>query len=316
VQATPLRLQWLDAVLDTYRALYGTSLPADLWNIHAFLLREERYSWGCDIPPGISAGSGMLWELDDHDNQDLFREQIVRFRQWMKDRGQQDKELIVSEYGILMPDSYGFTPERVSTFMLFTFDYFMNAADPELGCPADGGRLVQRWAWYSLNDERFEGHTSHSHLFDPGSKELTALGAAFSAYVTPHYAPYVDLVPAGLAFAPAAPLALDGAPVTVTITATVRNAGNADATGVPVLLWSGTPGQPLGGEQLIAALPARALATVAFEWTAVPVGAYEVGVTLDAGETIAELDEGNNQASRMLLVGDHGLWMPLVSGDD
>ena len=33
-----------------------------------------------------------------------------------------------------------------------SFIYLLNATDPELGCPSDGNRLVQRWARFSLNE--------------------------------------------------------------------------------------------------------------------------------------------------------------------
>ena len=312
VQTTPLRLQWLDAVREAYQARYGEPFPVDLWNIHAFILREERGSWGCEIPPGINVSQGELWEIQDHDRMDLFAEQIIRFRQWMKDHGERNKELIVSEYGILMPDTYGFDETRVAAFMRNTFDYFMTAVDTELGYPADGNRLVQRWAWYSLNDRRFEGHTSHSHLFEPSSKEITALGTDFENYVTPLYTPYMDLTPAALTFSPSPLLALDGQPITVTITATVRNAGNTDTVSVPIRFWTGDPDHPIGNAQTIAVLPARLLDSVSVEWREVPCGLYTVGVTVDADNVIAESDEGNNQFSRSLLVARYATFLPLV----
>ncbi len=52
-QPTPLRRAYLDIVLDTYEENYGEKMPIDLWNVHAFTLREERDSWGVDIPPGM-----------------------------------------------------------------------------------------------------------------------------------------------------------------------------------------------------------------------------------------------------------------------
>jgi len=295
VQTTPLRLQWLDAVMTAYQDRYGTPFPVDLWNIHAFILREERGSWGCGIPPGISASYGELWNIEDHDRRDLFAQQIVRFRQWMKDHGERDKELIVSEYGILMPDSYGFDAPRVQAFMRYTFDYFMTAVDAELGCPADGNRLVQRWAWYSLNDRRFEGHTSWSHLFDPTSREITSLGLDFEDYVVPLYTSYVDLALGTLRFSPADPLALYNQPTTITLTAVVRNGGNTDVDDVPVQFWAGSPVQPIGDAQIIATLPARSLTSVSVEWADAPVGTYAAGVVVDAEDLFAEPDEDNNQ---------------------
>ena len=37
----------------------------DVWNVHNFMLREEKGSWGADIPPGIPATQGILYEVDD-----------------------------------------------------------------------------------------------------------------------------------------------------------------------------------------------------------------------------------------------------------
>lgn len=177
-QVTPLRLQYLEEVLEAYQRLYGQEMPVDVWNIHAFILREERDSWGVSIPPGIDVDQGMLWEIEDHDNLDLFRQQIVDFRRWMVKQGQRDKPLIVSEYGILMPTEYGFPPERVAAFMTETFDFLLNAADPDIGYPADGNRLVQRLTWYSLSDTVYPT----SNLVDPKTGELTLLGQTFANY--------------------------------------------------------------------------------------------------------------------------------------
>jgi len=183
-QPTPLRLQYLDLVLDAYQDLYGGMIPVDVWNVHGFILREERDSWGVDIPPGISADQGRLYELEDHDDMEIFREQIVAFRRWMKDRGERDKPLIVSEYGILMPADYepGFPYEKVRDFMYATFDYFLTASDASLGYPADGNRLVQRWAWYSLSDTVYPT----GNLFDPDTGQITPLGLAYASYTSSH----------------------------------------------------------------------------------------------------------------------------------
>jgi hypothetical protein len=177
-QVTPLRLQYLEEVLAAYQRLYGRKMPVDVWNVHAFILREERDSWGVSIPPGLDVDQGTLWEIEDHDNLDIFRQQIVDFRRWMAANGERDKPLIVSEYGILMPGEYGFPPEQVASFMTETFDFLLNAADPEIGYPADGNRLVQRLTWYSLSDTVYPT----SNLVDPKTGELTLLGQTFAAY--------------------------------------------------------------------------------------------------------------------------------------
>ena len=190
VQPTPLRLEYLDMVLDVYQNLYGEMMPVDVWNIHNMILREASCAvypgscWGCEIPPGIEADHGMLYEIQDNDDIVIFQQQIVAFRQWMKEKGERDKPLIVSEYGVLMPGIYGFDYARVKAFMYASFDYLTTATDGSLGYPADGNRLVQRWAWYSLNDDDFEGWSSHHHLFNPQTKQITQLGIDYGSYTS------------------------------------------------------------------------------------------------------------------------------------
>lgn len=178
-QPTPLRLRYLDMILEAYQRLYGQKMSVDVWNIHAFILREERGSWGVDIPPGISDTTGTLYEIEDHGDLEIFKQQIVDFRRWMKKRGERDKSLIVSEYGILMPEDYSFSYEIVRDFMYESFNYFLTAVDDNLGYPTDGNRLVQRWAWYSLSDTRYPT----GNLFDPETKEITPLGMDYGSYL-------------------------------------------------------------------------------------------------------------------------------------
>ena len=180
-QPTPLRLRYLDAILGSYRAQFGVEMPVDVWNVHNFVLQELRGSWGVDIPPGISDDQGMLYEVNDSDNLGIFGQQIIDFRRWMAQRGYQNYPLVVSEYGILMPEDFGFSPERVSAFMTGTFDYFLTATDPGLGHPADGYRLVQLWCWYSLDAP--PDYYPTSNLFDPQTGAMTAVGKAWVAYV-------------------------------------------------------------------------------------------------------------------------------------
>ena len=181
-QPTPLRLRYLEAVLTAYREQFGMEMQVDVWNVHNFILREERGVWGVDIPPGIPDDRGMLYGIEDSGNLDIFRRQIVDFRRWMAQRGYQDRPLIVSEYGIPMPADYGFPPERVVAFLTGTFDIFLTAADPALGYPADGYQLVQRWCWYSLADTTYPT----GNLFDPQTGGMTAVGERWRAYVAQH----------------------------------------------------------------------------------------------------------------------------------
>jgi len=182
-QPTPLRLAYLEQVLDAYRDRYGQPMPVDVWNVHGFVLREERDSWGVSIPPGSDATAGVLYEIEDHGDLEAFQNQIVAFRRWMAEHGQRDRPLVLSEFGILMPADYGFGPAQVQAYMYATLDYLSTATDEQIGCPQDGDRLVQWWAWYSLADTVYPT----SNLFDPGTKALTDLGRAFAAYAPPTY---------------------------------------------------------------------------------------------------------------------------------
>lgn len=178
-QPTPLRMRYLDAVLAAYREQHQSEMPVDVWNVHNFILREERGSWGVDIPPGFDDSTGVLYEVDDSGNLDAFRRQIVAFREWMAARGFQNYPLIVSEYGIPMPEDYGFPDARVLNFIIGTFDFFLTARDPALGYPGDDYKLVQRWCWYSLDDTGYPT----GRLFDPQTGEMTEFGKAFAGFV-------------------------------------------------------------------------------------------------------------------------------------
>ena len=182
VQPTPVRLLYLDMVLDTYQQLYGTGMPVDIWNIHAFILRErscEYYPedcWGAEIPPGIDWPEGELYEIQDNDNLVVFKQFVQNFRSWMASRGYQDRPLIITEFGVQMPQAYGFPAERVNAYMNATFDYLRTATNAT-GYPADEYRLVQRWAWYSLTDSSL-----NSWLYDSPTQR-TAIGDNWATYV-------------------------------------------------------------------------------------------------------------------------------------
>ena len=60
--------------------------------------------------------------------------------------------------------------------MFDVFDFMMNEKDPQTGYPADGYRLVQRWAWYSLEDTSFNGNLMDREF------DLTDFGVNFANY--------------------------------------------------------------------------------------------------------------------------------------
>jgi hypothetical protein len=177
-QVTPLRLAYLEAVLAAYQAAYSAAMPVDIWTMHAFVLQEKAGDWGVDVPPGLAAAAGETWQVQDHDDLALVEAQVRCMRVWMRDHGQQDKPLWVTEYGILMPAEYGFTPERVRRFMLGSFDLFWRLRDPALGMPSDDHRLVQRWVWFSTGDLLYPT----GNLFGPDGAP-TGLLEALAAYL-------------------------------------------------------------------------------------------------------------------------------------
>lgn len=174
-----LRVAYLDQVLLEYERRYGGPLPCDWWTVHGYALREQVDSWGAGIPPGVDAQSGLLIEPDQHGDLELFKSQISQFREWLKNRGYQGTPLALTEYGILLPSEFGYTPEVVGKYLEDTFHWLDSAVDPAIGYPEDGYRLVQRWAWFSLSDDQFPV----ANLADLEEDRLTLAGLAFREFI-------------------------------------------------------------------------------------------------------------------------------------
>lgn len=318
VQPTPLRLLYLDMVWDEYQRRYGSPMPVDVWNIHNFILRED-YTWGAGIPPGLDdyAHLGRLYGVQDHDDIEIFREQIYDFRRWMAEKGERNKPLVVSEYGVLMPASFGFRHARVRDFMLATFDFFLNTTDNELGYSADGNRLVQRWSWYSLNDDEYDPATGmgfNGNLFDRDSYAIEPLGQDYATYTAGLVVPYIDLDLGSLQVQPAATL-FTSVPVTVTVTASVHNRGNQPAGDVMLQFWRGTPeegGVPWGPVQLLGQVPARAAEPSVAETVlpALPNGVHVVYAQVWSQTGGVEPNEDNNLAWRAVAINPQRVFLP------
>jgi hypothetical protein len=184
-QATPLRLKYLDRVLHAYQEIYGQPLPADWWTVHGYVLREQRNSWGVEIPPGFQEDQGILYEIGDHGRLDYFEKQLRDFRDWMKRNGYQNAPLALTEFGILMPSEYGFPPEFVTGYLKDTFTLLTELRDETTGYPGDDFHLVQRWAWFSLSDPNYPT----SNLADLEHDRLTLVGQAFREFVISATAP-------------------------------------------------------------------------------------------------------------------------------
>ncbi len=317
VQTTPVRLQYLDLVLDAYQDQYGKKMPVDVWNVHNYVLREKRWypgcpdCWGCSIPPDIPSDTGRLYKLEEHDDMGWWTDHLVQMRKWMSDRGYRNRPLIITEFGILMPEIYGYDYARVQSFMLQTFDWMLTATDPDTGYPADGNRLVQAWAWYSLNDPAFEGYTSWNHLFNPSTMSITALGRQFAAYTAPLTDPFpgsIDLRPTSIWHTPPQPPG--GDPVTMRVKAEIHNDGSITADNVVVRFErDGVP----AGETTIASIPAGKSRVASVVWSDVPRGQlYQVTVIVDPDAQFVECDPFNNRLSVPMLVTDLSVHLPVI----
>ena len=230
VQPTPQRLMYLDRVLTEYQFVYGEPLPTDLWVTHAYILCEncyphkqpgEPFAWGaCWVPDWpsqtASAPYATFYSVYDHWNMDIFSERLITMRQWMYDNGYRNHPLIITEYGVLFYKGLvsGMTTQDDIDFMNAGFDWLRTATDPVLGYAPDAQRLVQRWAWFSLDHD---GWYLGGALFDYETHQPLALGTAFGQY-TAQVPPMVDLQ------------FLDQQVVDATITSTMQitisNAGN------------------------------------------------------------------------------------------
>jgi len=194
IEATPLRLKYLDKVWDSYFNQFGYLMGQDIdvWNIHGFILREIKNSWGAEIPAGLTTDDydkeeGWLYGVSslsaigaEHKNLETFKELTVALRTWMAEHGERNKPLINTEYGILYKsDFFGISQQDVNNYMTNSFDYLLSAKNSSIGYPADENRLVQGWIWYSLNAQDFNGN-----LFNPSTKALTTFGSNWKTYVT------------------------------------------------------------------------------------------------------------------------------------
>lgn len=289
IEPTPLRLEYLDRIWDSYYAQYGYSMgnDIDVWHIHIFILMEKRYEFGADIPAGLDDTNGFLseydwttpagWQalMDAHHNMNYFRDFVEAFRVWMANHGERNKPLLNTEFGSLFPHSYGISEAEVKDLLSATFDYMLTATDDDIGYPADENRLVQGWLWYSLNDDSwFHGD---NRLFETPSK-LMPIGEHWRDYVndTNHplaSQPQRNLLVTNLRTDPASAFIPPGETITVTLIADVANSGNTSTNSdnnIMIKFWDGVPNgsNQIGDTQILDDFPGcgRGMATVEVEW--------------------------------------------------
>jgi hypothetical protein len=338
VQVSPGRLQYLDLMWNAYIARYGHAMPVDVWNMHIYPLSEKNGD-GSDSGGGIalgtdpnialisSGGSNLLCHLPqflcyhEHDSMTQVQYQVTAMRQWMKNRGQQQKPLIISEYGILWPyipaeggdceflkDELGncFDPQRVRQFMINTFNYFQTAADPNLGYALDNNKLVQQWLWYPSFVRDAEELASSSKLVNLEATGLTLMGQTFAngAASNQHANLIVERVTSPAVSSPTG---------TATIRVIIRNNGNKATTQPVTLNFFNQSNNFIGSAVVPAGLGACAMysATGTFSWTGLTTGKHPFTVQISSAE---DTNPNDNQGSGVVWMNpDHQVWLPVLS---
>jgi hypothetical protein len=307
VQPSPLRLEYLDKVLNRYQTLYGEKLPTALWNIHMYTLREVPCDYGGGTPPGTTQ-NGWLYDWWQWSDINLLKQHLPEMRQWMAARGERDKPLIITEFGVLVPDDGTYcgpggciTQETSRDYLQQTFSYFLTTTNPNTGFPADSNRIVQAWAWYSLYDYRYGGDLVYP---DPPTYTLTLAGQAFAQLTSQHRTAYADLYPIPL-ITPSLPSSGTD-PVTVSLTVQLDNRGNRSVQPVPVRFthYDYATGQLLSTTDLTVSQVLTRYAglqpQVSHVWTLTATATYTLAFEIDPEHTVDQARRSAQQLSFVL----------------
>lgn len=148
--------------LDAYAARYGVPMPVDVFTVNSF-------------------GFGRTIDFEV-----TFKFTIVTYRQVMADKGFREKPLIATEVGVLEGIYVGTIPTSyVVSFMSQALNWLLTATSDTTGMPADGNRLVQRWAWFGLTSWHPDNANKwkKTALFNRDTKQITEVGLAYKAYI-------------------------------------------------------------------------------------------------------------------------------------
>jgi hypothetical protein len=341
VEVTPGRLQYLDNIWEAYLQEYGTPMPVDVWNMHIYPMPEALPNGEPNGVANIALGTdpalairesgnnpaqcplAHIYCWAEHDDMDAFIEQVVAMRTWMKQHGQQNKPLILSEYSVLYPydpepngtcfltDEFGqcFTPQRVAQFATDSLTYLETATDPDLGYPADNNRLVQQWLWFPVRSSGI-GHASN--LLQADLTTLTPAGQVFSNFATA--APLqTNLLPVR---ATAAPVFTPSPTATITATLTVQlvNNGNIDAIPFTVTFYEDAALSQVIGYALVdrARGCARSEHTVTTTWGDLTSGVHPFWAKVDSLNVIGETNENDNVIQGVVIVDPSQRLLPII----
>lgn len=172
--------------INKIRTDYGAEKLPDFIVMHGYT--------PCDpFDPQPTTGSSPNWT-----DINLFKESVSEHRKVMKELGLEDKDLIMKEFGPLNPAFYDpegqliTDPALVSTavqnYLSRAVDYLATTTNSTYGDPADENRLVQRWAWYVMNDpEDVQAgdpfYFPHLTLYDTTTKQPTAIGVKYKQLI-------------------------------------------------------------------------------------------------------------------------------------
>jgi hypothetical protein len=328
VEVTPGRLQYLEIAWDTYAALYHEPMPVDVWNMHIYILPEKfgpanialgtnpalAYTWALTHTAGVT----NAYTYGDHDNLAIFDSQVRRMRQWMKDHGQQDKPLLLSELGLLydenITDEFGvnFTAPRATTFLTKTFSYLATASDINLGMPSDKNRLVQQWVWFSVNYPL--GHISNL-VTNTSPLTFTQAGRMFKTNVSARPLS-ANLLPRS-ASGTAPLLTQDNTSVTATLSVQLVNNGNRlVAMPLTVTFYSDAAlSQIIDTMVITGEIPGcvRRRVTASMDWPDLGVGLHPYWAKVDSSNAIVETNEADNVIAGQVFVGTRQLYLPVVA---
>ena len=328
VQPTPLRLQYLDLVLQAYRTKYGTTMPVDVWNTHAYIIPENRLLPGADIPPGITATAGAQYTPPDQLSINVYAAQIRALRTWMRDRGYQNVPLIITEYGALYPlwylNNFGLTQTDVNNFVGAVINHMNTQKDLSIGYPADDYRLVQQAAIYSLDDDSvFPYDPPDPNLFRWGSflfrssspYTRTDTGNNFVA-IAQSLTANVDWVVSQPKAVPSSLIVSPTGTVSTTMYVIASNAGNALASAGAVITFTDVTSSPsaLVGVRNIPPLGGCGSTQQAgVVWHALAPGLHRMRIEVDSNAVIGEPSKSNNVLTTTVVVGTTGLYLPIIN---
>lgn len=377
VQVTPLRLVYLDMIWNAYRSQFESPMPVDVWNMHLYAIPEVTEDGvtpgAASIPVGVNlaqttavpkrASGGNAGACSDpnvycyaeHDSMAVFADQVIMMRQWMKSKGQQQKPLIISEYSILwhyldttgdgnpdfLRDEYGqlFSPQRIANFMQNSFNYLVNATDPNLGYALDGNRLVQQWMWFAVHTPWYDldgdgvgdywdwqaappGTASDLYrpVNPPGNMTLaqTIAGQTFQNYVAAIPPTYNLLVQSVNAPAFTAPLTVPTT-ITATLQVSIRNVGNTAVSTPYKVSFYDQNDVLIGFVDVTDAIGGCGIypQTVSVDWpievTNLNSQVLPFSVHVDSDGVINETNEADNLADSFVIINAKSLFLPVVN---